>query len=200
MLVTHASKGLEILTELQITNAKPTPGSTSPVDEYGKCLEPEQPLTINSQDAIREEININCEFVFSWPELGVECLTEIDLDEPDGYPMLGRWVSRSRNLLIFRRYKYLFVRNLLYLQDEVREYETQLRRMDREYERRQPELLRSREKEDRCSAEHSRLLRRMRKSLKEYGTRRCVTSTSHQREVQRCELTTQRRGADVPLP
>ena len=54
-----------------------------------------------------------------------------NIDEvPPGYPSAAALFSKDNDLLIFRRFRYLNTRNLLYLQAELISLETQLKEVD----------------------------------------------------------------------
>ena len=67
---------------------------------------------------------------------------------PKGYPQLAALLSSEENVMIYRKFSYLQSRILLHRQDELRELERDLDRLDRVHERKFPVLLRCREKDD----------------------------------------------------
>jgi hypothetical protein len=81
--------------------------------------------------------------------------------------MLARFLSSADNLFIFRQYRYLQSRSLLYMQDELRELETALWRMD-EQDRRRPQVLQSRDYADRHIKERKSLMVEIKEKLMEY--------------------------------
>ncbi|KAM0323687.1 hypothetical protein ACHAQA_008622 [Verticillium albo-atrum] len=89
-------------------------------------------------------------------------------EAPSGYPKLACYMATAENLGVFRQFRYLQLRIMLQLQDELRELETLLYRLD-ERDRSSPGLLRSREYCDNKSQTRAQLLDRTRKKWMEYA-------------------------------
>lgn len=83
-------------------------------------------------------------------------------------------MATAENLSVFRQFRYLQTRIMLQLQDELREFETLLYRLD-ERDREFPGMLRSREYCDKRSQTRKMLLHRTRRKWMDYGIRRNVS-------------------------
>ncbi|KAM0281480.1 hypothetical protein ACHAQH_003510 [Verticillium albo-atrum] len=94
-------------------------------------------------------------------------------EAPPGYPRLARYMATAENLSVFRQFRYLQTRIMLQLQDELRELETLLYRLD-ERNSESPGMLRSREYCDRKSQTRAQLLDRTRRKWMEYGIPNCL--------------------------
>ncbi|KAG7124345.1 hypothetical protein HYQ45_013699 [Verticillium longisporum] len=92
-----------------------------------------------------------------------------------GYPRLARYMATAENLSVFRQFRYLQTRIMLQLQDELRELETLLYRLD-ERDREFPGMLRSREYCDKRSQTRKMLLHRTRRKWMDYGKTNDVRS------------------------
>ncbi|MCJ1249480.1 hypothetical protein MMC30_006704 [Trapelia coarctata] len=67
---------------------------------------------------------------------------------PEGYPQLAAFINSDENFSICRRFGFLHQRVLLYRQDELRELEDQLIRLDDEDQEEMPQALKSRKRDD----------------------------------------------------
>ena len=89
-----------------------------------------------------------------------------ELEEvPLGYPSVAALVSKSDDLVIFRRFRYLNARNLLYLQAELIDLEDKLKAVDENLEDKE---LRS-WKHFSMKEDALKLTLRIRETLKEYS-------------------------------
>lgn len=116
--------------------------------------------------------------VFSW---GNSCESEDPLiirtleGCPLGYPKLAAFIDSDDNFMIFRRFGFLYSRVLLNKQDEIRELESRLDKMDEEdYENKSTRVClksRSRDEKRTCNTGQTRkeLLQASEKKLLEYG-------------------------------
>lgn len=87
-----------------------------------------------------------------------------------GYPKLAAWINSDENFLMCRRYGFLHTRVLLYRQDELRELEQDLLELDEEDKDTAPQMLTSRELDDRRPNKERRdLIQKIDDKLKEYG-------------------------------
>ena len=93
-----------------------------------------------------------------------------DTEEPEGYPKLARGVWMSTNCLIFRKYRYLYIRTLHHLQAKLQLLEAHLQRLDHEDASDNPHLLRKVSREDHESGARDELMAKIATALKEYGT------------------------------
>ena len=89
---------------------------------------------------------------------------------PEGYPRLAALLDCDENFMLYRRFGFLQARILLNKQDELRELEKDLDRMDKVDERKDPEVLRSREKDAASSERRKNLLYNIEQKFKEYCT------------------------------
>jgi len=90
-------------------------------------------------------------------------------DHPNGYPRLAALLNSDENFLICRKYGFLHNRVLLYRQDELRELEEQLLRMDKVAEKQDDGTLACRARGERCSGERRDLINRIDDKLREYN-------------------------------
>lgn len=79
-------------------------------------------------------------------------------------------MASAENLGVFRQFRYLQLRITLQLQDELRELETLLYRLDERNEVLSPGSMRSRQGDEEVSRTRSQLIDRTRKKWLEYGT------------------------------
>ena len=89
---------------------------------------------------------------------------------PEGYPRLAAFLDSNENFMLYRRFGFLQGRLLLYKQDELRELEARLDRMDKSDAKRDASLLRSREKDDAYGSRRKMLLEEINVKFKDYGT------------------------------
>lgn len=85
---------------------------------------------------------------------------------PNGYPQLAALLSRNQSFLVFRRFNYLLVRLIFQRQDELRQLEEQLDRLDGTVP---DDYLGCREVDDRDSGERRMLLREIETTFVAYG-------------------------------
>ncbi|KAK3690188.1 hypothetical protein B0T22DRAFT_379341, partial [Podospora appendiculata] len=90
-------------------------------------------------------------------------------DAPEGYPMLARHMSSAGEFYIAREFRYLQSRVLLHQQDELRDLEAQLHRMDEHDSAIRPDILRSRDLDEMVGGHRKQLITTIRERLKEYG-------------------------------
>lgn len=83
--------------------------------------------------------------------------------------MLARFTSSAPEYYVFREFRYLQSRVLLHLQDELRALETQLMRLDESDRIKDPDLLQSREQDDKESGVRKILMDRIHGKLTRYG-------------------------------
>lgn len=88
---------------------------------------------------------------------------------PEGYPRLAALLDSDEKFMIYRRFGFLQARLLLNKQDELRELEKDLDRLDKVDERKDPSLLKSREKDDAANGRRKKLLYDIEEKFKEYG-------------------------------
>ncbi|OJD34952.1 uncharacterized protein BKCO1_1900063 [Diplodia corticola] len=93
-----------------------------------------------------------------------------DIDyHPPGLPRLGAFINSDENFLMCRRYGLLHTRVMLYRQDELRELEGELLGLDAEDLEENPDMLRSRVRDDRRAGQQRReLILKIDRKLKEY--------------------------------
>jgi hypothetical protein len=96
---------------------------------------------------------------------------------PTGYPELAAWVSSDPNFTIYRQYKYLRNRCLLYIQDELADLESRLNEIDEHDAKHDPRNLTSRETDDSQKRQRRKeLVAEIKAKLKEYG-KNCIEET-----------------------
>ena len=83
--------------------------------------------------------------------------------------MLARFISSHEDAYIFREFRYLQSRTLLYMQDELRALELQLHRMDQYDAKHRAVFLKSREVDDDRLGARGRLMEKIAEKLKKYG-------------------------------
>jgi hypothetical protein len=88
---------------------------------------------------------------------------------PEGYPRLAAFLDSDENFMLYRRFGFLQARILLYKQDELRELETDLDRMDKIDKKKAPAVLKSRERDDAENTRRKELLHEIEERFKEYG-------------------------------
>lgn len=91
------------------------------------------------------------------------------MDSPDGYPRLARWMSSGENAVTLRQFRYLQVRSLLHLQDELRQLEHRLSVLDERDRRERPHHLTSREVGAAGDGQRRVLMEEIRGKWTEYG-------------------------------
>lgn len=87
---------------------------------------------------------------------------------PTGYPRLAAFLDSDENFMLYRRFGFLQARALLYKQDELRELEDKLDKMDQRDAKTKPKVLKSRDKDD-ANGERKNLIGLITKEFKEYG-------------------------------
>ena len=89
---------------------------------------------------------------------------------PKGYPQLAAFINSDENFSMCRRFGFLHQRVLLYRQDELRDLEDQLIRLDDEDQEEMPKALKSRKLDDvREGSYRKALIQTIDDKLKEYG-------------------------------
>lgn len=88
---------------------------------------------------------------------------------PEGYPRLAALLDSDENFMLYRRFGFLQARILLNKQDELRELEKDLDRIDKVDHKKDPSLLKSREKDDAATGRRKKLLYEIEEKFKEYG-------------------------------
>lgn len=88
---------------------------------------------------------------------------------PHGYPRLSAFLTSDDDLMLYRRFSYIQSRLLLYKQDELRQLETKLDRMDAQDLIDQPRILKSRERDDIRVGKRKHLLSDIEVKFTEYG-------------------------------
>lgn len=88
---------------------------------------------------------------------------------PEGYPRLAAFLDSDENFMLYRRFGFLQARLLLNKQDELRELEKDLDRLDKVDQAKDPSLLKSREKDDAVDGRRKKLLYDVEEKFKEYG-------------------------------
>ncbi|KAH9219762.1 hypothetical protein DL95DRAFT_291332, partial [Leptodontidium sp. 2 PMI_412] len=87
---------------------------------------------------------------------------------PEGYPRLAALLDSDENFMLYRRFGFLQSRLLLNSQDELRELEQDLDRMDKVDYKKDPTLLQSREKDDAATGRRKKLLLEIREKFKDH--------------------------------
>ncbi|KAH9219760.1 hypothetical protein DL95DRAFT_482877, partial [Leptodontidium sp. 2 PMI_412] len=98
-------------------------------------------------------------------------------DHPSGYPRLAALLCTDDNLMLYHRFTYLQSRLLLHKQDEIRELERKLDRMDKADATKAPEILKSRELDDKNVGKRLELLSAIETKFNEYAT--LLTNARH---------------------
>ena len=88
---------------------------------------------------------------------------------PEGYPRLAAFLDSDEKFMLYRRFGFLQARLLLNKQDELRELEKDLDRLDKVDQGKDPSLLKSREKDDATSGRRKKLLSEIERKFTEYG-------------------------------
>jgi hypothetical protein len=88
---------------------------------------------------------------------------------PEGYPRLAALLDSDENFMLYRRFGFLQARLLLNKQDELRELEKDLDRMDKVDLKKDASLLKSREKDDAENGRRKNLLQEIEGKYIEYG-------------------------------
>jgi hypothetical protein len=83
--------------------------------------------------------------------------------------MVASWMASGQNFSIVREFRYLQTRAMLSLQDELREMEMHLYRLDERDRHERPKYLRSRQLDDLYSGERQQLMTKIRQKWMEYG-------------------------------
>jgi hypothetical protein len=100
---------------------------------------------------------------------------------PEGYPRLAALLDSDENFMLYRRFGFLQARILLNKQDQLRELEKDLDRLDKLDSKKDPSVLKSREKDDAVNSRRKKILSEAEDKFKEYGL---SLSISYQRSVQ----------------
>jgi hypothetical protein len=88
---------------------------------------------------------------------------------PEGYPRLAALLDSDENFMLYRRFGFLQARILLNKQDQLRELEKQLDREDKVDMKKDPGVLKSREKDVAVNGRRKRILIEIEEHFKEYG-------------------------------
>ena len=88
---------------------------------------------------------------------------------PEGYPRLAALLDSDEKFSLYRKFGFLQARLLLNKQDELRELEKDLDRLDQVDQEKDPGLLKSREKDDATNGRRKKLLYDIEGKFKEYG-------------------------------
>ncbi len=88
---------------------------------------------------------------------------------PAGYPRLAVFLDSDENFMLYRRFGFLQARVLLYKQDELRELEEKLDKMDRRDSKTRPKKLKSRERDDAENEDRRKLIQNIAKAFQEYS-------------------------------
>jgi hypothetical protein len=88
---------------------------------------------------------------------------------PEGYPRLAGLLDCDEKFMLYRKFGYLQARILLHKQDELRELEKDLDRLDKVDQGKDPSLLKSREKDDVANGRRKKLLYDIEGKFTEYG-------------------------------
>jgi hypothetical protein len=114
--------------------------------------------------------------------------TQID-EAPPGYPSVAALFSKDNDFAIFRRFRYLNTRNLLYLQAELIALETKLEDLDRSlFAGAQTDALKSWEAFSK-DEDRRKLARSIREALRDYSKEKCSADAyifSHGHQMKRC--------------
>ncbi|KAE8454173.1 hypothetical protein EG329_005098 [Mollisiaceae sp. DMI_Dod_QoI] len=89
-------------------------------------------------------------------------------DCPEGYPQLAAFLESDEHFMLYRRFGFLQGRLILYKQDELRQLETELNRLDDFDNRNDKSLHRSREKDDARSGKRKELMGKIEAKFREY--------------------------------
>ncbi|KUJ19488.1 uncharacterized protein LY89DRAFT_642559 [Mollisia scopiformis] len=89
---------------------------------------------------------------------------------PEGYPRLAAFLDADENFMLYRRFGFLQARVLLYKQDELRELERELDRIDCiDQHSNDKSVLKSREKDDKVTNTRKNMIGKIETKLKEYS-------------------------------
>jgi len=88
---------------------------------------------------------------------------------PEGYPRLAAVLDCDEKFMLYRKFGFLQARILLHKQDELRELEKDLDRLDKVDQGKDPSLLKSREKDDATNGHRKKLLNDIERKFTEYG-------------------------------
>jgi hypothetical protein len=88
---------------------------------------------------------------------------------PEGYPRLAALLDCDEKFMLYRKFGFLQARILLNKQDELRELEKDLDRLDKVDQGKDPSLLKSREKDDATNGRRKKLLNDIEGKFTEYG-------------------------------
>jgi len=88
---------------------------------------------------------------------------------PEGYPRLAAFLDSDENFMLYRRFGFLQARLLLNKQDELRDLEKKLDRMDLADQNNNESVLRSREKDLATSDHRRKLFHEAEDKFKDYG-------------------------------
>jgi hypothetical protein len=91
-------------------------------------------------------------------------------DCPEGYPRVAAFIDSDENFMLYRRFGFLQARIILYKQDELRELEEELDKMDNSDAASRPGKLKSRERDDADSDDRQNLIRKITAAFREYGS------------------------------
>ncbi|KAH9219775.1 hypothetical protein DL95DRAFT_404513 [Leptodontidium sp. 2 PMI_412] len=93
-------------------------------------------LRVHTDGHNRGQINITEVYICNSQVVEEEPMTEY----PPGYPNLSALLTNDENLMLYRRFNYIQSRLILYKQDELRELQTELDRMEERDARDNPRL------------------------------------------------------------
>ncbi|KAF4624048.1 hypothetical protein G7Y89_g14125 [Cudoniella acicularis] len=88
---------------------------------------------------------------------------------PEGYPRLAALLDSDENFMLYRRFGFLQARILLNKQDQLRELEKDLDRLDKLDSKKDSSILKSREKDDAGNGRRKKVLSEIEEKFKEYA-------------------------------
>ncbi|KAL9117703.1 MAG: hypothetical protein Q9187_005760 [Circinaria calcarea] len=153
-----------------------SPGGTTVVNDLPEPLSPSKPGIGRSITDYLRKVTPPEKFSKPWlppqpeaPYDEVQRIKRID-NHPEGYPQLAALLNTDENFLMCRRFGFLQQRVLLYRQDELRDLEDQLIRLDDEDRDENPKALKSRKLDDaREGSYRMGLIQHIDDKLEEYG-------------------------------
>ncbi|MCJ1286044.1 hypothetical protein MMC26_005386 [Xylographa opegraphella] len=160
--------------ELDDVFESPSQGGTTVVaDEFQAQTSPKLGIKRSITDYLRK-VSLPEKFPEPWRRRTIEPCDEAERiqridSHPEGYPQLAAFINSDDNFAMCRRFGFLHQRVLLYRQDELRDLEDQLIRLDDEDKEEMPKALKSRKLDDIREGSYRRgLIQQIDEKLKEY--------------------------------
>ncbi|KAF4630953.1 hypothetical protein G7Y89_g7180 [Cudoniella acicularis] len=132
------------------------------IDDVMEKGEAASPVTFSVPSPTSTDMTIT---KLSKPDTELEPVEEC----PAGYPRLAAFLDSDENFMLYRRFGFLQARALLYKQDELRELEEELDKLDQKDSKTRPKKLKMRQRDDAENEDRRKLIQNITKTFQEYA-------------------------------